>query len=117
MPYIRLDKVSSICFVRNRYRGSGFTLNGFAFSSKNLLYMVSHIFRHAEFHPCCQALVTCAATVIDPRRLHFVSQLRRCFHRTQVAAETTGRVPLAWCFFVLLLSIPCFPAQPACLIL
>src|SRR5206468_8063192 len=40
MPYIRPDKVSSVCLVRNRYRGSGFTLNGFSFSPKKLLYII-----------------------------------------------------------------------------
>src|SRR5215470_11051442 len=40
MPYIRPDSASSICLVRNRYRGSGFTLNGFSFSPKKLLYMI-----------------------------------------------------------------------------
>src|SRR5215470_13947541 len=39
MPYIRPDSASSICLVRNRYRGSGFTLNGFSFSPKKLLYI------------------------------------------------------------------------------
>src|SRR5215472_8652464 len=58
MPYIRLDKVSSICLVRNRYRGSGLTLNGFSFSSKNLLYMVASLFRDADVHARCQALNT-----------------------------------------------------------
>ena len=40
MPYINPESASSICFVRNRYRGSGLTLNGFSFSPKKLLYMI-----------------------------------------------------------------------------
>src|SRR5262245_33396178 len=40
MPYMRPDSASSICLVRKRYRGSGFTLNGFSFKPKKLLYMI-----------------------------------------------------------------------------
>src|SRR6476660_1078239 len=49
MPYIKPDSASSICFVKNRYRGSGFTLNGFSFSPKKLLYMILWRLR---FAPC-----------------------------------------------------------------
>src|SRR4030095_7044097 len=49
MPYINPDSASSICFVKNRYRGSGFTLNGFSFSPKKLLYMILWRLR---FAPC-----------------------------------------------------------------
>src|SRR5258708_35858023 len=40
IPYISPDSASSICLVRNRYRGSGLTLNGFSFSPKKLLYII-----------------------------------------------------------------------------
>src|SRR6266849_6553831 len=59
MPYIRPDKISSISFVRNRYRGSGFTLKGFSFNPKNPLYMVSEslaLSRYFHFVPAVISL-------------------------------------------------------------
>src|SRR6516162_61091 len=39
IPYVRQARASSVCRVKNKYRGSGFTLNGLARSPKNSLYI------------------------------------------------------------------------------
>src|SRR5438105_1485086 len=85
MPYIRPDKVSSVCLVRNRYRGSGFTLNGFSFNPKNLLYIVSISSRRAHDD-----------YLSYPVSLHYQAQTQEdlvlCIVRPAIRAVAEGRV-------------------------
>src|SRR5215467_904340 len=85
MPYISPDSASSICLVRNRYRGSGFTLNGFSFSPKKLLYMT---FWRLRFYLSAQNKRPRMPAHSDG---NLVGRKRL---RTAVRTTTTGRIGL-----------------------